>query len=415
MKGMILGLLVVSIILVGGISGCGEKKALNENPVLAKGSLSNVIEANNQFSLDLYSEYSSKDDKNVFFSPYSISSALAMTYEGARGKTAEEMQDVLHFPNDTGKMRSDFVSINKELNKADKTYKLSVANALWAQKDYPFLQDYLNTVEQTYGGKATNLDFKTDTENSRVTINRWVEDKTNDKIKDLIPPRVLSDATRLVLTNAIYFKANWTDKFEMEATYDADFNLASKTSIKVPMMHQTSDFNYMENNALQILEMDYQGNDLSMLVLLPKENNLSGLEDSINLKNLDAWKKELNSTKVEVSLPKFKFETKYFMADDLKSMGMPAAFSDDADFSGMTGKKDLKISQVIHQTFINVSESGTEAAAATAVIMVASSVGPGEPQPQPKIFNADHPFMFLIQEKSTGTILFMGRVNDPSK
>ncbi len=384
----------------------------NSHSISPIGSADNIITANNQFALDLYAKYSSKQG-NVFFSPYSISSALAMTYEGARGQTAQEMQNVMHFPNDITKMRSDFSSLYSKLNPANSLYKLSTANALWAQKDYSFLPDYLNLVEKNYYGKTTNLDFKTDTENSRITINNWVANQTNDKILDLIPKGIIDSMTRLVLTNAIYFKANWSQQFESESTYEQDFNLTSTQSIKAKMMHQTSNFNYMENNNLQMLEMDYLGNDLSMLVILPKDN-INNLQSSINLQNLESWKKEMNPEEVQVSFPRFKFETKYLMADDLKEMGMPTAFSGLADFSGMDGAKDLYIGQVIHQAFVNVSESGTEAAAATAVVMRAMSAEPGAPSPPPKIFNANHPFIFLIQEKSTGTILFMGKVENPN-
>jgi serpin B len=377
--------------------------------------LSNVVDANNQFAIDLYSRYQSKDG-NMFFSPYSISSALAMTYEGAKGRTAEEMQAVLHLPADKNVMHSDFANINNALNSADKPYKLSVANALWAQKDYPFKEDYFNSVDAYYGGKVTNLDFKTQTEQSRVTINSWVEDKTYGKIKDLIPKGILTEDTRLVLTNAIYFKANWSSKFSFEATTDGLFKLSSGTSKNVKMMHQTSSYNYGENSDMQILEMDYLGNDLSMLIILPKDNNIAQLESSFSKEKLDAWKKDMTNEKVQLTLPKFKFETKYFMADDLKAMGMPTAFNPDlADFTGMWTRQqneNLYISQVIHQAFIEVAENGTEAAAATAVVMMeATSIHVEEP---PKVFNADHPFIFIIQQKDTGNILFMGRVSDPS-
>jgi len=296
---------------------------------------------------------------------------------------------------------------------------LATANALWAQEDFSFRQDYFKSVDDYYSGKVTNLDFKTDTENSRITINNWVENKTNDKIKDLIPQGILSDKTRLVLTNAIYFKANWTNKFDAENTRDGDFKLNYGTSISTKMMHQTDYFNYGETQDLQILEMNYRGNDLSMLVILPKENNLDSVENSITSTNLENWKKSMDMEKVRTTIPKFKFETKYFMAEALKEMGMPTAFNGDlADFTGMwnrQGNENLYISKVIHQTFIEVEESGTEAAAATAVIMMkATSAGPGEEE-QPKTFTADHPFIFIIQQKDSGNILFMGRMNDPTK
>lgn len=371
-----------------------------------------VIEANEQFAFDLYAKYKSEEG-NLFFSPYSISSALAMTYEGAKGKTAEEMQAVLHLPDDQERIRADFASINNELNKADKAYELTTANALWAQEDYPFVEDYFNVVAEYYGGQVTNLDFTTDTEKSRVTINNWVEDKTNDKIKDLIPEGVLTPMTRLVLTNAIYFKADWDSQFEAKDTRDGPFQLDSGQSVTAPMMRQTNDYNYGETGNLQILEMDYRGDDLSMLIILPKDGYLNQVEDAFNQNKLSDWKSGMGTEEVRVILPKFTFETKYFMAKDLQEMGMPTAFIyPGADFTGMSPTGELYIDEVIHQTFVEVAEYGTEAAAATAVVMEAGGVRATD---EPKIFNADHPFIFIIQQKDSGNILFMGRLSDPTQ
>lgn len=371
--------------------------------------LDNVVDANNQFASDLYSKYKSKEG-NIFFSPFSVSTALAMTYEGAKGKTAEEMQAVLHLPVDKQKIRSDFVSIYGEINKENKAYMLTNANVLWVQKDYPFISNYYSTVDTYYKGKVTNLDFKTETEKSRVTINNWVENQTYNKIRNIIPPGILTSDTRLVLTNAIYFKANWSNQFDPQNTRDVKFYVNSNVSVNSKMMHQLSYFNYIETSNLQILEMEYLGNDLSMLVILPRENNLNQIENIFNKENLTEWKKYMTGKEVEVTFPKFKFETKYFMANDLAEMGMPAAFKfPDADFTGMSPTGELYIGEVIHQTFVEVTEYGTEASAATVEIM------PGAIPEPPKIFNADHPFIFLIQQKSTGNILFIGRLTDPSK
>ena len=416
---IVTSIVVVLILIVGGFLLLNQNYSIinnnnnQPNVVIANG----VVDANNQLAMDLYQKYKSKEE-NLFYSSYSISSALAMTYEGAKGKTAEEMQTVLHLPNDKEKVRSDFVGIYSEINKADKPYQLTTANDLWAQNDYPFRDDYFKTVDDYYNGKVTNLDFKTDTENSRVTINNWVEDKTNDKIKDLIPKGILTPETRLVLTNAIYFKANWSSQFIAENTAEGQFKLGSGASATAEMMHQTNDFNYGETKDLQILEMNYLGNDLSMLIILPKENNLNSLENSISVANLASWKKNMDAEEVRVTIPKFKFETKYFMVEDLKEMGMPTAFDgSSADFTGMWNRQrdeNLYISEVIHQTFIEVAEAGTEAAAATAVIMgETTAVGPGQIK-EPKVFTADHPFIFIIQQKDTGNILFMGRVSNPT-
>jgi serpin B len=417
-----LSIVVALILIIGGFFLFKQDSTIiNNNQNQQQNSIiiaNGVVDANNQFAMDLYSKYKSKEG-NMFFSPYSISSALAMTYEGAKGKTAEEMQAVLHLPKDKEKIHSDFVSINNELNKADKTYKLSVANALWAQKDYTFIDAYFNIVDDYYSGKVTNLDFKTDTETSRVTINNWVEDKTNDKIKDLIPKGILTINTRLVLTNAIYFKANWSSQFDAEDTWDGQFKLNSGQTVEARMMGKTSYYNYGETNDLQILEMDYLGNDISMLIILPKENNINQIENIFSQERLKAWKNDMKNEKVEVSLPKFKFETKYLMAEDLKEMGMPTAFKyPDADFTGISPPTaespngELYIGEVIHQTFIEVAEYGTEAAAATAERMDSGAAGPTE---ELKIFTADHPFIFIIQQKDTGNLLFMGRVSDPTE
>ncbi|MCK5123472.1 MAG: serpin family protein [Candidatus Pacebacteria bacterium] len=376
-----------------------------------------VAGANNQFAFDLYSEYKSEKG-NIFFSPYSISTALTMTYEGAKGKTAEEMQVVLRIPKDDEKRRLESEKIYKQINKSSEDYKLSTANALWAQKDYQFLEEYINNVEKYYGGKTTNLNFIKETEKSRLTINNWIENQTNNKIKNLIPRGAVNPLTRLVLTNAIYFKGTWVLQFDKKDTRDENFKTDSGQTIKVPTMKLTGDdaeFNYAKTDKVQILELPYDGGNLSMLLILPEEDNFKKLEKSINTKKLSEWKNALEKQRVDIYIPKFKFETKYFMADILKEMGMSDAFVFGvADFSGMDGTRDLYITDVIHQAFVEVNEEGTEAAAATAVVVGWGSAGDIE-KPAIPIFRADHPFIFIIQQKETGNILFMGRVNNPSE
>lgn len=373
--------------------------------------VASVVNGSNQFALDFYS-WLKDDDKNIFFSPYSILVALAMSYEGARGLTAEEMRSVLYFPEDNTVRRSAFAWLYNNMNKEEKEYFLSTANALWAHEDYEFLGEYFDLIERYYMGKVTNLDFVGEPEKSRETINDWVEKQTNDKIKDLIPPGVINEWTRLVLTNAIYFKGNWVKQFDKEKTKEQDFKVNHEVIVKVPMMSMTGeDFNYTETEDLQILEMTYEGGNLSMLILLPKGDNLESLETSINAEKLNEWRNNLIYREIDIYIPKFKFETKYFMGETLQAMGMPTAFSpDEADFSGMDGTKTLYISHVIHQGFVEVNEEGTEAAAATAVVISETCV-----QPQPPIFRADHPFIFLIQNRETGNILFLGRVVDPTE
>jgi len=371
-----------------------------------------VVRANNQFAFDLYAKYKAKHE-NIFFSPYSLSSALAMVVEGARGSTAQEIQSVFHFPKEDDARRTGIQAIYNRINRESLTYELKTANALWVQKDFKLSEEYLKTIEQYYGGKATNCDFVKEAEPSRIIINTWIEEQTNGKIKDLIASGLLNGSTRLILTNAIYFKGKWLLKFNKENTKESDFRLNPLETVKTQMMSLMSkDFNYAETENLQILELPYQGNELSMIILLPKGEDLKKAEESFTLENLAAWKKLFSEEKVNVYLPRFKFETKYFMAQDLESMGMPTAFSDKADFSGMTASKDLAISEVVHQAFVDVNEEGTEAAAATAVMMKCTAM---LNENEPKIFKADHPFIFLIQDNRTGNILFLGRVSNPNR
>ena len=368
-----------------------------------------VIESNNMLAMDLYDRYR-LEDGNLFFSPYSISSALTMTYEGAKGKTKDEMQEVLHLPDDEETLRSGHLSLYNEINEEEKHYLISIANALWAQEAYPFVEEYFELVDRYYHGKVNNLDFVKDPEGSRTTINYWVEEKTYERIKDLIPQGIIGPDTRLVLTNAIYFKANWSEQFDAADTGDGTFTLDSGESVTTEMMHRTGDYNYWEDDGLQVLELDYIDEELSMLILLPKKNDMSDVEDNLDMEAIDDYRKNLESQRVRLTLPKFSFETKYLMSSDLKAMGMPTAFLyPDADFTGMSPRGELYIYEVIHQTFIEVAEYGTEAAAATAVVMAAGSV----PRPATP-FTADHPFIFLIQQKGSGNILFMGRMSDPT-
>lgn len=407
-----LGIGVILAIIIVFSFGKEEKQL----PAFKTGDASNVVGANNQFAFDFYSRLKNKEGENIFFSPYSISSALVMTYEGARGKTAQEMRSVFYFPEDDNLRRKEYATIIDEMNKKDKKYKLHVANALWAEKDYQFLDEYFNIVEKYYKGKVTNLDFKKNAEKSQVTINNWVEGETNNKIKNLIPSGTLNSLTSLVLTNAIYFKGEWVKQFNEKDTIEESFRISKNNIVKIPTMRRTdekAEFNYAENDKLQILEMPYSDEELSMLIFLPKDDDLERLENLLSAKKLSEWKKDLKKQRVKIFIPKFKFETKYFMVDDLRAMGMPTAFESGADFSGMDGTKDLFIDKVIHQAFVEVNEKGTEAAAATVVIVALKSAGIQD-VPKIPIFRADHPFIFLIQEKKTENILFIGRVINPT-
>lgn len=369
-----------------------------------------VVNANNKFTFDLYSELKKSESGNVFYSPYSISAALAMTYEGAKGQTADEMKSVFHFP-EISTLRPNFAAIYNDINEEAEDYELRTGNALWVQQNYPFLEDYTSRVEKYYGGKVANLDFVSETEKSRQTINSFIEEQTNNKIKDLIPQGALNSLTRLVLTNAIYFKGIWEWEFDKSDTREQDFKIIPTNVVKTPMMYmkpEKAKFNYADIGDLQILELPYKGEKISMLILLPIEN-LETIEPFLTAEKLEEWKSQMEETRLDaIYLPKFEFDTKYFMKDTLSNLGMPTAFSGGADFSGITGQRDLFISFVIHQAFVEVNEEGTEAAAATAVRMDEYVVIPRN------VFRADHPFIFIIQEKDTGNILFLGKVVNPT-
>ena len=424
--------LITAILVIGGVTGYTliRNRQFNPREITTTTTLpsndnvskvppsSSVIDANNRFALDLFSRYNSTkpQDENIFFSPFSISSAIAMTYEGAKGKTAAEIENVFHFPTDIHKLRESYESIYKDINSPKKPYKLSTANALWVQRGYKLFDNYVNTVKTYYDGGITNLNFGRPPEAVGI-INRWVEDKTNDRIKNLLSKDDVSSLTRLVLTNAIYFKGEWVSKFNKELTKEENFTMSNGIKHKVSMMQQTSHFKHAELSNVSILQLPYKGNDVSMIVILPKKNNLPSIEKTISYQQLNEWESKMKNHKVEVHLPKFQIETKEYMAGDLQAMGMPTAFSPSrADFSGIAPIRipadNLYIGDVIHQTFIENKEDGTEAAAATAVVIKATGMAPN-PSEKLYIFNANHPFIFLIQQNQTGNILFMGRVVNP--
>jgi serpin B len=375
-----------------------------------------VARSNREFALDLYGQLKGQDG-NLFFSPYSISTALAMTRAGARGETAAQMDRTLHFTLAPDKLHPAFAGLIRQVNGDpgdDKpVYQLSTANALWGQKGFSFKPDFLKVVKDNYGGGLNNVDFAGDAEQARRTINAWVEKQTHDRIKDLLPEGEVDADTRLVLTNAIYFNAGWDSPFEKSSTKDRPFRFAAGKSVKVPMMHQTNEFGYLEGDSFQALELPFSGGDLSMVVLLPRKvDGLADLEKDLTADRLAGWLGKLDKQPVAVTLPKFKTTQAMKMNEVLIKMGMPLAFTPGkADLSGTADAKEaLYVSAVVHKAFIDVNEEGAEAAAAGGVgEKVESGV-------QEKfVFRADHPFVFLIRDRRTDSILFLGRLADPGK
>lgn len=373
-----------------------------------------LVRDNTDFALDLYGRLA-ETPGNLFFSPYSISTALAMTYAGARGNTETEMAAALRFTLGQEALHPAFAEILDQLAEAQRSgdLRLHVANSLWPQQGYPLLEDYLSLVKTHYGVAITAVDYKQAAEEARVRINGWVEEQTQERIANLLQPGVLDPLTRLVLVNAIYFKGMWETPFKADSTVDAPFHVAPDRTVQAPLMTQSLRCRYASFPLLDIVELPYAGGGMAMIVLLPKENDgIRGLEGELTAGNIDRWLGGIGEREVLVSLPRFKMSAMFRLDDTLSALGMKDAFSrSKANFSGMDGRPDwLYIGAVVHKAFVEVNEEGTEAAAATAVVMGVRSL-----PPSPPVFRADHPFVFLIQDKATGSILFAGRMSDPTE
>jgi serpin B len=373
-----------------------------------------LVKDNTQFAFNLY-EQLRKQDGNLFFSPYSISSALGMTYGGARGDTAKEIAKAMHFSLDPADLHSAFSDISKEIadeGNSKRGYQLTAANALWGQKDAGFTPEFLKLTKENYGAGLQEVDFIRAAGAARKTINDWVEKETKNTIKDLIPDGLLTPNTRLVLTNAIYFKGSWLSKFKKDATTDGDFHLSLDKDVEVPFMKQDVKFGYYDNPVFQMLELPYVGEDVTMVILLPKEiDGLPRLEKLLTAEAVANWIERLRKEDVVITLPKFKVTSQFQLQKELSALGMPRAFTFDADFSGMNGGKEpLRIADVVHKAFVDVNEEGTEAGAATAVVTETK----GAPMPKKLfVFRADHPFLFMIRDTRNDSLLFLGRMANP--
>ncbi len=406
-------LLAALLCLSGGIGVLAQNNATPQ-----------LVEGNTAFALDLYGSLSNDASGNLLFSPYSISQALAMTYAGASGDTAIQMADTLHFTLDQSTLPAAFQTLNGDLvtrgtadatEYGDPARALQIANGLWGEQTFPFSPEFSQELAEYYGAPLQPADFKNDPEGVHAAINAWVADHTEGKIDGIVPEGALTPDSRLVLANAIYFYGGWLHTFDESATADDDFHLADGSMASVPFMYQQEELSYADAGDFQVVELPYQGSGFTFTVILPDEGQFDAVESGLDAATLDAALTQVASHKVDMYLPKFEFDSSASLAQTLAAMGMTDAFDPNAaDFSGMLGAgapEPLVISDVLHKAFISLDEEGTEAAAVTAVIMAAGAGAPSEEQPIE--VRVDRPFLFLIRDDQTGTILFMGRVMDP--
>lgn len=404
------------------LSACGPSANVAQSdlqrvtsPEISADEIHSLTGGNNAFALDLYQSLRSQDG-NLIYSPYSISIALAMTYAGARGETESQMAQTMHFlPPD--QLHPALNALDLELagrgearSKEETPLQLNIANAVWAKQGLPLLQSYLDVIAQNYGAGIQLADFAQRYEAIRREINGWVSQKTNDKIQDLIPEGMLTPDTAMVLVNAIYFKGDWLYPFDPNSTHDAAFHLLDGSDVQVEMMSQSlSGIPYAQGDSYQAIELPYQGGTAAMDIIVPNEGKFSEFESTLDAKELNEIIASMQpSGAIDLALPKFSFTTDFNLSEHLIAMGMPDAFNGNADFSGMTGERGLFIDAVLHKAFVAVDEKGTEAAAATAVIMVESAM------PMSDIsLVIDRPFLFVIRDLPSGQILFIGRVLNP--
>ncbi len=395
-----------------------SKKERIRAPVI-EGDQQELVAGNTAFALELYRQLK-EEDGNLFYSPYSISLALAMTYAGADGETEAQIAQALHFTLPQGQLHPAFNALDLLLAGREEAageedskgnFRLNIANSIWGQEGYEFLPAFLDVLAENYGAGLRLMDFLNAPDDSRQAINDWVSEETEGKIKDLIPPGALTPMTRLVLANAIYFNASWQSQFDEDATEEASFTLLDGSQISVPMMNQTEWFGYAAGEGYQAVELPYEGGQMSMVILLPDTGDFEDFESNLEAVGLQTILTAIEYQRLVLSMPKFSFDAGFSLVDPLRAMGMGAPFSPgEADFSGMDGTRDLFISGILHKAFVAVDEQGTEAAAATAVIMAGTSAMPDEPM-EVKI---DRPFIFLIRDVETGAILFIGRVLNPA-
>jgi serpin B len=416
-KVLVLFLIVLLILNIVGCSTPARVAAADvprETPQLADQSLlDQQVSANNDFAFDLYRSLH-LEEGNLFYSPFSISIAVAMAFAGARGETEKQISATLHYSLPQNRLHPVFNMLDQSLNTSgsdEPTFQLNVVNSLWGQDQFPFLPDFLTLIARNYGAGVRLVDFTSDAnrEAARRTINDWVSQQTNDKIKELLPQGMLKALTRLILVNAIYFKGEWQHPFE-NGTTDAPFILPDGQLVNLPTMSRRAETPYFQGDGYQAIGLPYKGDRAEMIIVMPDTGKFSEFEQTLDRESFDSILAGLRDSDVKLYMPKFRFEYSKDMKDTLAGMGMPAAFDQgQADFSGIYDQKvetnNLFISHIAHKAFVAVDEKGTEAAAATGVI--------AEIQSMPVMLRIDHPFLRVIRDRQTGSILFVGRVLDP--
>ena len=401
----------------GSKAGCvvASDKQRITSPAVPAADLEAAVDGNSAFALDLYQQIRSEPG-NIFYSPFSISEALGMTFAGARGATESQMATALHFNLAQAQLHPAFNAIDLALasrgkgaaGKDGQGFRLNVANALWGQTGESFEGPFLDTLAQNYGAGMHVVDFVGATESSRVLINDWVSDRTETRIKELLPKGSIDSDTRLVLTNAIYFNAAWATPFEKAKTAPANFTLGDGSTVKVETMAGYQEAAYGAGADYAAVALPYDGGELSMVLILPTQGTLDAFEAGLTSASLSSLVGGMSTHGVTITMPRFKIESSFSLADQLTKLGMVDAFSDAADFSGISGKKGLSIGSVVHKAYVDVSETGTEAAAATGVTLGVTSA------PEPAEIHLDHPYLFLIRDNATKSILFLGRVANPT-
>jgi serpin B len=397
----------------GGLVASDEERITS--PDVPAGDLRAVVADNTDFALSLYQKLRFTPG-NLFYSPFSISAALAMTWAGARGETESQMAAALHFTLPQERLHPAFDALDLALASRGRgamgsdggAFRLTVANAIWGQVGYPFEVPFLDTLALNYGAGVHVVDFRKDPEGSRGVINDWVAERTEDRIEDLLPPGSIDASTRLVLTNAIYFNAAWESPFDEGDTKDATFTRRDGTEIQVPTMRGSPRARYGSGDGWAAVELPYDRHELAMVLVLPDAGTIDAFEASLTGDALAAILGSMTEHLVTLSLPRFEIESQLSLVEQLSGLGMPIAFGDAADFSGISGEGGLAIRDVVHEAWVSVDEAGTEAAAATGVVVGPTSV------PMPAEIHFDHPYLFVIRDLATETILFVGRVEDPT-